>query len=110
MGLVTAMNSNPHFGDLRVGTILDALAPPEHLDALFTHTHDALCELGADLIVSNQAHERWQSALRRLGFLSGPSNYLMALSKPLTSALKPEPGFPSRVYLSRADGDGRLNL
>jgi hypothetical protein len=110
VGLVTAMNSNPHFGDLRVGTILDALAPPEHLDALFTHTYDSLCELGADLIVSNQAHERWQSALGRLGFLSGPSNYLMALSKPLTSALKPEPGTPSRVYLSRADGDGRVNL
>jgi hypothetical protein len=110
VGLVTAMQRNPHFGDLNVGTILDALAPPEHLDALLAHTQDALCGLGADLIVANHTHARWRERLRRLGFLSGPSNYLVAMSQPLASAIRAQPGSSERVYISRGDGDGRLNL
>ncbi|HLY17341.1 MAG TPA: hypothetical protein VKR61_08955 [Bryobacteraceae bacterium] len=107
---VTAMRDSPIFGNLVVATILDALAPPEHLSALLTLTHAALCGLGADLIVTNQKHERWQQQFRRLGFLSGPSNYLLALSKPLASALRTEPDAFGRVYVSRADGDGRIHL
>jgi hypothetical protein len=110
VGLVTAMQGNPHFGDLSVGTLLDALAPPEHLDALLAHTHDALRGLGADLIVANYTHARWQARLRRLGFMNGPSNYLLAMSKPLASAIQARPGAFSRVYISRGDGDGRINL
>ena len=86
--LVTEMHDSPHFGNLVVGTILDLLAPPEHLGALAALTHMALCDFGADLIVTNQTHDRWQRQFRRLGFVSGPSNYLLALSKPLASALR----------------------
>lgn len=109
-GLLTQMRESPYFGNLRVGTILDALAPPEYLDALLAHTYHGFRELGADLIVANFTHGRWRERLRRLGFFNGPSNYLLALSKPLASALGTEPNALDRVYVSRADGDGRLNL
>jgi len=109
-GLFTQMRESPYFGNLLVGTILDALAPPEHLDALLAHTYHGLRELGADLIVANYTHERWRGRFRRLGFFNGPSNYLLALSKPLAAALGPGPNALDRAYMSRADGDGRLNL
>ena len=110
VGLFTQMRENPYFGNLTVATILDALAPPEHLDALLAYTYGGLRDLGADLIVANYAHDRWRERLRRLGFISGPSNYMLAFSKPLAAALKSQPDGVGHVYVSRADGDGRLNL
>lgn len=80
------------------------------MDALLAHTYHGLRELGADLIVANYTQERWRDRFRRLGFFNGPSNYLLALSKPLAAALGPGPNALDRAYMSRADGDGRLNL
>jgi hypothetical protein len=108
-GLYTAMEGNPHFGDLRVGTILDALAPPNHLGALLLQTYDALRGLGADLVIVNCTHTLWRERLRRLGFLEFPSNFLLAISKPLAAALQTKPAL-GRVYVTRADGDGRIHL
>jgi hypothetical protein len=109
VSLITPMRANPYFGNLVVGTVLDTLAPPEHLGALASLTHTVLCDLGADLIVTNQMHRCWQQQFRRLGFLNGPSNYLAALSKPLASVLRMAGDF-DRVYVSRGDGDGRIHL
>jgi hypothetical protein len=108
--LMTAMQENPHFGNLTVGTILDVLAPPEHLGALAGLTEAALGDLGAELIVTNQLHERRRQEFRRLGFLGGPSNYLVALSKPLAASLGAEPGAFGRSHVTRGDGDGRIHL
>jgi hypothetical protein len=108
--VVTRMRSDANFGNLTVGTILDLLASPEHLGALISLTHTALCELGADLIITNQAHEDWRRALRRFGFLGGPTNYLLALSRPLALGLQQGSQALGRVYVSRADGDGRIHL
>ena len=107
---ITEMRDSPHFGNLVVGTILDGLAPLDHSSALAALTRDALRDLGPDLIVVNQMHERWRLRFRQLGFLSGPSNYLLALSKPLASALQKEPGALGRAYVTRGDGDGRVHL
>jgi hypothetical protein len=102
-GLVTPMKGNSNFGNLTVGTILDAMAPAEHLDAILGLTRDALGGQGAELIVANHTHPLWQQRLKALGFLSAPSNYILATSKALASVNGP-------VYVTRGDGDGRLNL
>jgi hypothetical protein len=108
-GLCTAMQGSPHFGNLRVGTILDALAPPNHLDALLLHTYHGLRSLGADLVIVGCTHTLWRERLRRLGFIEFPSNFLLAISKPLAAALQVNPTL-GRVYVTRADGDGRIHL
>jgi hypothetical protein len=77
---------------------------------LLMHTYHGLRDLGADLIVANCTHAYWQERLRRLGFLNGPSNFLLAISKLLASVLQARPEALGRVYITRADGDGRLNL
>jgi hypothetical protein len=109
-GLVTEMRDNPHFGNLTVATILDALAPGDHLPALLALTRDALADLGAALVIANNTHARWREVCRRLGFLSAPSNYVLGLSKPLAAVLQSLPEGLSRAYVTRADGDGRLHL
>lgn len=107
---ITAMRDNPHFGNLTVGTVLDAIAPPEHLTVLLAKTRDALCDLGADLILANYTHAVWREQLRKLGFLAGPSNYMAAVSRAVSKGLMPAPRGSERAYVTRADGDGRLNL
>jgi len=110
VGIATSMVQNQYFGDLCVGTILDGLASAEHLPALLALTRDALVDLGAELILTNQTHHLWLAELRQLGFLSAPSNYVLATSGALNAALKANPDKSSRMHFSRGDGDGRNHL
>jgi hypothetical protein len=109
-GIVTAMKNDQYFGNLSVGTILDGLAAREHLRALLVLSQAELRRLGADLIITNQTHIQWRKQLRRLGFLVGPSNYALAISKSLAAALQKIPDSESRIHVNRGDGAGRLHL
>jgi len=89
--------------------------PPERFDlrseigfgSPYALPHD---DLGAAVIVASYTHDCWRESLSRPGFLNGPSSYLLALSKPLAAALRTKPDALGSIYVSRADGDGRLNL
>jgi hypothetical protein len=105
--LSTKMQNHKHFGNLHVATILDCLAAPEDANAV-VHLLSHSLETDADLLISNQAHALWVGAFRRSGFLNGPSNFLLATSKKLTTAIS-DKGF-ERVHLTRGDGDGRIHL
>ncbi len=105
--LNTQMHDHNHFGNLRVATVLDAVALPDAAPAVASEVRRALAADGADLIVTNHSHQRWIAAFRSAGFLSGPSNYLFATSKLLSRAVGD--GF-ARVHVTRGDGDGRIHL
>ena len=107
--LDTQMKGDQYFGDLRVATILDCMAAPPDLAAVVYTVSRMLQRAGADLIISNQSHSLWQDAFRRSGFLQGPSNYCLGISKPIAEAIRPGEG-PSRIYFTRGDGDGRMHL
>jgi hypothetical protein len=109
--LDTQMQGHKQFGDMRVGTIVDCLAPPESAGAVVRAGTSVLEQRGVDLIVSNQMHEAWGWALGESGFRKGPSNFLLALSPALAQAaavdrLKPAPPF----HFNRGDGDGPIHL
>jgi hypothetical protein len=93
-----------HFGSLKVGVIADNLAPASRARHVVQAASDVLEQLGVDLIVTNQAHPSWCSALARSGFLRGPSNYLFAASP---AARAPGGGL---IHVNRGDGDGLVNL
>ncbi len=108
--LDTSMRQNKYFGNLRVGSIVDCLALPEHA---FEVTHAAtrlLEQRGVDLIVSNQSHAAWSTALRRAGFLAGPSNFIFAASKELAEVLRPFDVTMPETHINRGDGDGPIHL
>ena len=80
---------------------------PEDAAAIAARIRTALAANGADLIVTNQSHASWVDAFARAGFLKGPSNYLLAMSRPLAQAVGDG---SARVHITRGDGDGRIHL
>jgi hypothetical protein len=108
--LNTQMQDHRYFGNLRVGSLVDCLAEPGSELAVMQQGTDTLAGLGADLIVSNQSAHSWGEALRRLGFLAGPSGFLFGASRSLARRLGSiDASFP-RMHLTRGDGDGPFNL
>jgi hypothetical protein len=110
VALDTQMSGHKYFGDLRVGTIVDAFGDPAHAVALMGQVTRALAARGVDLVVSNQTSGVWVDALRQAGFSSGPSNYLFAASPALVKELGSLPESLSSLHLTRGDGDGPINL
>lgn len=108
--LDTAMAGHRHFGNLRVGTIVDGLALSGMEQSVAHAASRMLEERGVDLIVSNQSHANWQSALRRCGFFRGPSNRIFAVSPALAQRLHPmESQFPF-YHFTRGDAAGPIHL
>lgn len=102
------LRAHRHFGDLHLGTLVDGAALPGYEAAAVRASTRFLQEDGAELVVSNQAHEGWCRGLERGGFFRGPSNFLFAASPRLAERLDLEN--PSRLHLNRGDGDGPINL
>ena len=108
--LDTQMQNNKYFGDLRLGSIADCLAPPENALAVIQSATRFLQDRGVDLVVANQSHAAWTTALKSTGFLQGPSNFIFAASKPLAELIAPFDQNKDQLYFMRGDGDGPVNL
>jgi hypothetical protein len=108
--LVTNLVKHKQFGNMRLGSIVDVLAPPAEAEKIIAAAERLLRERKVDLMVSNQSHGSWQRALRRCGFLRGPSNFLFATSRKLTELLKASQVPNDQLHLNRGDGDGPINL
>jgi hypothetical protein len=106
----TQMRDHKYFGNLRVSTLLDGISLPGAMRPSVSLVSRELVRDGADLLVTNQSHSGWVRAFRSSGFLSGPSNYILALSKPLAAAIAAQPNGPARMHFTRGDSDGRYNL
>ena len=106
VALDTAMQGHKQFGNLRVGTVADALARPEDAETVMHAAAGFLRARGVDLIVSNQMHPAWGAALRSTGFFQAPSNFLLAISPKLGEHC----GDPRGIHINRGDGDGPIHL
>jgi hypothetical protein len=106
---ISPMCGDRYFGDLCVGTVLDAVATAPYGPALVALTRDALGDLGCDLVITNQSHALARRAFVRAGFLRAPSNYVLALSPAIAESVR-QGSEPAHVYATRADGDGRIHL
>jgi len=108
--LATPMSSHKQFGNMTVGTIVDGFSLPGDAPAVVCCARKALERRAVDVIVSNQSHDSWSSALSQCGFRQGPTNFLFAVSPKLARLL---PAFPDAVatfHLNRGDGDGPIHL
>jgi hypothetical protein len=110
VSLNAPMRNHRHFGNLQVGTVLDCLAVPDAMTSTAVLTDRELATRGADLVLVNHSHSAWVEAFRSAGFMNGPSNYMLAMSKKLTEAVRCAPGGEDRVHVTRGDGDGRIHL
>jgi hypothetical protein len=100
------LSAHEHFGDMRLGTVVDAFGPPESARAVIHAATHALEGRGVDLILSNQSHPAWRSALRASGFIRAPSTFIFGAAPHLHDLLvRSDPGY-GRLHLNRGDGDG----
>lgn len=97
--------ADKYFGSLRVVTWVDGVAEPGYETQLVAAVEEVGASLGADLLITNQLYTPLQQAIRRRGWLSYPSNFLVAWSPQLASRLD-----PVSSYLSRRDSDGLIHL
>jgi hypothetical protein len=100
------MKDNPNFGSLHVGRITDCFAAPEDAAVVIRAAADTLAARGVDLMLSNQLHPAWCSALRRNAFLTGPSNYVFAPTQRLAERIHALDPDYRNVHINRGDGDG----
>lgn len=100
------LRGHRQFGDMRLGTIVDGLCSPSDAASLVRVAVERLREEDVDLIVSNQAHAAWCSALQDDGFMRGPSNFIFGRSPALARAT----GDLAACHINRGDGDGPINL
>lgn len=108
--LDTFMANHKQFGNMRVGSIVDSFALPEEAAKVIACATRFLEKRGVDLIISNQCHSSWALALKKAGFIQGPSNYIFAASKALSSLLQPWDMIMRNSHINRGDGDGPINL
>jgi hypothetical protein len=106
----TQMHDHKHFGSLRLGTIVDAMAAPDAMPVVVETATRILEMRGVDLTISNQGHESWVAALQRCGFRSAPSNFIFAMSPQMAALLTPMASHQPRLHINRGDGDGPLEL
>ncbi len=104
--MVAERRKNPRWGDLRIGTIVDAWATPQNALAVIRAATRALEGRGLDAIVSNQSHDAWRRALGDSGFVKASSNFIFAAGKKLAEQMGPFEQAQSRMHLNRSDGDG----
>src|SRR5262249_55579009 len=106
--LDTQMQDHKQFGDMRVGAIVDCLAPPSAAGAVVRAATSLLEQRGVDLVISNQLHTAWSRALMDAGFRQGPSNFLLALSPDFAAAAGA--AGDGEFHFNRGDGDGPIHL
>jgi hypothetical protein len=103
--MVHRIPDSTHFGAMTVGTLLDCLAVPGHEAGIVASASEQMEDLEADILVSNQTHRSWTTALRRSGYFEAPSNYMLGTSPELTRLIQFD-----KAHITRADGDGRIHL
>lgn len=108
--LDSQLSGHKHFGDMRLGAIVDCFASVDDTAAVVDAARRFLESRGVDLIVSNQSHAAWQKGFREAGFLNGPSNFIFAASKKLAELLKNEGVENDDLHFNRGDGDGPIHL
>jgi hypothetical protein len=108
--LDTTMSDDARFGDLRVGTVIDCLSPPESAADVIGAATRFLCERGVDLIFSNQSHPDWIRAFASHGFLILKDRRIFAASPALRDALEPFADTKRGLHLTNMDGHGPMLL
>ena len=107
--IITKMEHDKFFGNLRLATIVDAFSKPIYSDIVIYESVKYCIKNNADLIVSNNSNINWGKQYFNNGFIKGPSNFILALSKKFKRLFNNQVDFENS-FIMRGDGDGPINL
>lgn len=108
--VVARQRESRYFGNLNLGTLVDALALPGREVAVVRAALQAMRRAGADLAVTNLSAAVWNRACRRAGMWTGPTNFFLFLAPALQARLAHLPHATNACHFTRGDGDGPINL
>jgi hypothetical protein len=103
--LCAKMKDDKYFGNLTVGTLVDAFSNPADAELLIYKSLEYLRELNADLIIANHANVKWGRYFVKNGFIKGPSNFIFACSKGIKEFYPSDIDF-GNSFIMRGDGEG----
>ncbi|MET3528140.1 hypothetical protein [Phenylobacterium koreense] len=106
----TQLKDSPRFGDLRIGSVIDALSLPGCEHAVLMSATRYLERRGVDAIVANFSNPVWNSAFKRCGFLVSDNRRILLISPALAEILGGDQASAKRMHLTPLDGDGPLGL
>jgi len=100
------MDSDPRFGNLRVGLHSDCFGSPQDASEIVSATHDFLAARNVDLAFSNQSHPEWIKGFRNNGYLTLANRRVFAISPLFTEKLEPFSKTVAGLHLTNMDGHG----
>jgi hypothetical protein len=100
------MQWDKRYGDMRLGSIVDCLALPEHALYVVSAARRVLERRGVDLVICGHSHPAWRSALSGAGFVEGPSDFAFGTAPELAAKIAAASAF-DKLYLMRGDGNAR---
>lgn len=98
--------TSENFGPLRVGAILDGMARPDDIQHLVNAATDVLQIRGVDLIIVNQSHNAWVSAVQKAGYLRFPSTFVFAVPPAMAKLMSPVASRVWKSHFNRSGADG----
>ncbi len=109
--LVTQMRNDTRFGDLKVGSVIDALSlPGEELATVGAATR-RLRKAGVDLIAGNLTHHCWLKAFAAQGFIRFEGRRALYVAEEMMTLLSNAGAHPPRdIHFMPIDGDGPIGL
>jgi hypothetical protein len=109
--LVTQMSGDKRFGDLKVGSIVDALSLAGEERATVAAGTRALEDRGVDVIAGNLTHHRWLDAFAADGFLRFNGRRALYIADDMADLLSNAGAVPPHdIHFMPIDGDGPLGL
>jgi len=100
------MNADKRFGSMRLGTIIDFLAPPEDAHRVISAALSFLEKRGVDMVCANLSNPDWIQGFVANGFVVLENRRFFAISKALEDELGPMKETFSGMHLTLLDGDG----
>jgi len=95
-----------HFGNMRIGSMVDCLALPENAGSVIQAATEVLHRKRVDLILTHQSHALWGKALWDAGFVRRPSKFMFGISKQLARDL--DGASLCSLHVNRGDGAGGI--
>ena len=100
------LKDDKRFGSMRLGTVIDFLAPPEKAFDIISAALRFLEKRGVDMVCANLVNADWVQSFAANGFIVLRDRRFFAVSKALEKELEPVEETFSRIHLTLLDGDG----
>ena len=108
---VTQKKDDRRFGNMVVGTILDALALPGYERDVCAALSRVMADQKPDMIITHMTHKRWRQGLKRSGFVEMANRRAFCATPGLADKLGNDlDGFVEKAHLTPIDADGPHGL